>query len=162
MSISLTGLVWTLLAIPSPDIPFEVILQVLPLLGFLIAVVSYYASVFIKPLANLSASTLFWMQFSGLVALGYIDGLRTLGERNDLESYWYITILILSLMIGVGIVLNRKYALLNRVLLISCLLLLLLYYHPTLFLMVKRIITIFGRALRLLHGGKRMIYVLLF
>lgn len=133
VSISLTGLVWTLLAIPSPDIPFEVILQVLPLLGFLIAVVSYYASVFIKPLANLSASTLFWMQFSGLVALGYIDGLRTLGERNDLESYWYITILILSLMIGVGIVLNRKYALLNRVLLISCLLLLLLYYHPTLF-----------------------------
>ncbi|WP_020558068.1 DUF2157 domain-containing protein [Thiofilum flexile] len=133
VSISLTGLIWTVLALPSPDIPFEVILQVLPILSFLMAVITYYATVLLKPLTNLSSSTLFWMQFSGLVALGYIDGLRTLGEQTDLASYWYITVLILSALVGIGIVLNRKYSLLNRILLISCLLLLLIYYHPTLF-----------------------------
>ena len=132
VSISLAGLIGTILAIPSPDIPFDVILQVLPLLGFLVTIIVYYASVFIQALVKLSSSTLFWMQFSGLVALGYIDGLRTLGERTDLPSYWYLTVLILSAIVGAGIVLNRQYSLLNRVLLISALLLLIVYYHPTL------------------------------
>jgi hypothetical protein len=109
-----------------------VIIQVLPLLGFLIAVISYYLTVFIPKLSSLSSSTLFWMQLSGLVALMYIDGLRTLGEQNNVAIYWYLSILILSTLVGIGIILNRQYSLLNRVLLLTCLVLLLFYYHPTL------------------------------
>jgi hypothetical protein len=132
VSITLTGLVWSILALTSPNIPSTVIIQVLPLLGFLIAVISYYLTVFIPKLSSLSSSTLFWMQLSGLVALMYIDGLRTLGEQNNIAIYWYLSILILSTLVGIGIILNRQYSLLNRVLLLTCLVLLLFYYHPTL------------------------------
>ncbi|MEN9432519.1 MAG: hypothetical protein RLZZ422_108 [Pseudomonadota bacterium] len=132
VSITLTGLVWSVLALTSPNIPSTVIIQVLPLLGFLIAVISYYLTVFTPKLSSLSSSTLFWMQLSGLVALMYIDGLRTLGEQNNVAIYWYLSILILSTLVGIGIILNRQYSLLNRVLLLTCLVLLLFYYHPTL------------------------------
>lgn len=130
-SLALTGLVWTIVAIPHADVWDAILTPIIPLQGFFIAVLVYYATIYLKWLNVLSKSTLFWMQLSGLMALFYIDAFRLLGSWETINFNEYLIACIFAALIAIGIVFNRTYSLLNRVLLLACLVLLLLYYHPT-------------------------------
>jgi uncharacterized membrane protein len=81
-------------------------------------------------LQSFHSSFFFWFQISGLIALIFIDIIRSGGEMRSYELSWFIPA-YLSAAILIGLIAFRPdYRPLNKGLLTAVILLLLLYYHP--------------------------------
>ncbi|HPE59140.1 MAG: DUF2157 domain-containing protein [Thiothrix sp.] len=83
-----------------------------------------------KALADFRSTFFFWFQISGLMALVVIDLARSGGEMRSYELSWYLPAYIAAVALILLILSNSGYRMLNKVLLVSCILLLLLYYQP--------------------------------
>lgn len=79
---------------------------------------------------SLQSSFFFWFQISGLVALIFIDIVRSGGEMRSYELSWYLPAYLSAMVLSGFILFRPRYRSLNKGLLIGVIVLLLLYYHP--------------------------------
>lgn len=105
-------------------------LPALFLLAPLLAAGGYALTRLSQHLKPFRTSFFFWFQISGLVALIFIDIIRSGGEMRSFELNWYLPAYITAAIL-IGLILsNPGYRPINKGLLISIIILLLLYFHP--------------------------------
>ncbi len=83
-----------------------------------------------KHLESLQNSFFFWLHISGLIALIFIDIVRSGGEMRSYELEWYLPAYLSAVVLSGLILFRPRYRPLNKGLLIASIVLLLLYYHP--------------------------------
>lgn len=105
-------------------------LPALFLLAPLLAATGYAFTRLSQHLKPFQSSFFFWFQISGLVALIFIDIIRSGGEIRSFDLSWYLPAYIVAAILMSLIASNPGYRLVNKALLISIILLLLLYFHP--------------------------------
>ncbi|MEZ5536094.1 MAG: DUF2157 domain-containing protein [Thiolinea sp.] len=81
-------------------------------------------------LQSFQNSFYFWFQISGIIALIFIDVIRSGGEMRSYELSWFIPAYISAAVLTGLIIAKPGYHALNKGLLTACIILLLLYYHP--------------------------------
>lgn len=130
-SLFLPALVWSGVEFSAGDLShayqqIPALMMFTPLLA-----ASLYTGTFLLPgLQKFRSSLFFWFQITGLVALTYIDIIRSGGEMREFALAWYLPGYITAALLAVAILLRPDYRPLNKTLLLACMLLFLLFYHP--------------------------------
>jgi uncharacterized membrane protein len=145
VTLLLQGLVWSLVAFTSHDFGqhWEELPSVL-LLAPLLTAVLYYVATHIKTLHGFAGSLFFWFQITAIIALAFVDIVRSGGEMTEYQVAWFMPAYAAAGLLALGILLHRDYRLLNRLLLLGALGLLLLYYHPDLLFSGQSRYSLFG------------------
>ncbi len=145
VTLLLQGLVWSLVDVTIPDIwSHWKALPALLLLAPLLSAVLYYATLQVKTLRGFSSSLHFWFQMTAMIALAAVDIARSGGEMADYQLAWFVPAYSAAGLLVLGILLQRHYRWLNRLLLLGALGLLLLYFHPDLLFTGQSRYSLFG------------------
>lgn len=131
-SVFLHAAIWSAVSLSSGNLigSNSAQLPALFLLAPLLAAGGYALTRLSQHLKPFHTSFFFWFQVSGLVALVFIDIIRSGGEMRSFELSWYLPAYIIAVILVGLVVANPRYRPINKGLLISIILLLLLYFHP--------------------------------